>query len=113
MAAIAAIGNRRPDLLLNIFVTQYINEPGIYGITFYLHGVQKIIFIDDYFPVLNNQPAFSKARNNAIWVMILEKAWAKVSGSYSNTKGGYMTEALNILTGASTETLFTQSKDFK
>lgn len=45
--------------------------------------------------------------------MILEKAWAKISGDYSKTHGGYMTEALNILTGASTETIYTANKDFK
>ena len=45
--------------------------------------------------------------------MIQGEAWAKVSGSYSKTDGGYITEALNILTGASTETILTKSKDFK
>ncbi|KAM3133447.1 hypothetical protein pb186bvf_014451 [Paramecium bursaria] len=113
LAAVAAICNRRPDILLEDFVTQQINKAGIYGIRFCLNGVWKIIFIDDYFPVCGNQPAFSQPINNAIWVMILEKAWAKISGDYSKTDGGFMTEALNTLTGASTETIFTNIKDFK
>ena len=33
------------------------------------------------------------------WPAIIEKAWAKVQGCYENTKGGYSTQALGILTG--------------
>lgn len=46
---------------------------------FCLHGVWKIIFIDDCFPVSNNKLVFSKAINNAIQVIILEKAWEKLA----------------------------------
>ena len=38
-----------------------------------------------------------------LWVLILEKAWAKVNGAYDLTDGGYEVEALGCLTGAPQE----------
>jgi calpain-15 len=35
--------------------------------------------------------------------MILEKAWAKLYGSYGRIEGGFMTEVLHDLTGAPTK----------
>lgn len=41
----------------------------------------------------------------------LEKAWAKVNGSYSNIIGGYPSEALEFLTGFSSLSYDTENKD--
>ena len=41
------------------------------------------------------------------------KSMAIVNRSYSNTKGGFMTEDLNILTGPSTETILLKAKILK
>jgi calpain-15 len=38
-----------------------------------------------------------------MWVMLIEKAWAKVNGSYENTITGLPVDALRSLTGAPTE----------
>ncbi len=48
-------------------------------------GVQIEVIIDDYFPVIpyTNQPIFSKSHENELWVLILEKIWAKLHGSYN------------------------------
>ena len=46
---------------------------------------------------------FAKPVNNAIWVMIIEKAWAKLYKSYQALSGGRVDEALKCLTGAPTE----------
>jgi hypothetical protein len=37
-----------------------------------------------------------------LWVLILEKAWAKINGSYEISDGGYEYEAISCLTGAPT-----------
>ena len=34
-----------------------------------------------------------------MWGPILEKAWAKVKGSYANTRGGHVVNGLRSLTG--------------
>ena len=39
--------------------------------------------IDDYIPVGDDaQPYFSRNHGNELWALLLEKAWAKVHGSY-------------------------------
>lgn len=54
------------------------------------NGVLQEVLIDDYFPVYsNNKFGFAQpAAGVEIWVMVLEKCWAKLYGSYSNIVGG-------------------------
>ena len=40
-----------------------------------------------------------------IWVLLLEKAWAKIYGSYHRIEVGNTGEALPVLTGAPSQTL--------
>lgn len=42
---------------------------------------------------------FGVGRNNQLWVSLIEKALAKIFGSYSRLRGGRMHEGLTILTG--------------
>jgi len=47
-------------------------------------GLWVEVTIDDLFPCEPfGQPLFGKSNNNEIWGMILEKAYAKVHGSYN------------------------------
>ena len=41
-----------------------------------------------------------------MWVLLLEKAWAKIHNSYDNIEGGLVTEVLHDLTGAPVENKF-------
>ena len=55
--------------------------------------------MNDYIPVLNGK-AFSTTTNEAeIWAILLEKAWAKMHGSYQRIEGGLPSNALFALTG--------------
>lgn len=56
--------------------------------------------IDDYFPLHGGKPFFSKDHNGEIWVMLLEKAYAKVFKNYQAIESGLTGIALNALTGA-------------
>ena len=64
---------------------------GIYRLQVACQGELHEIVIDDMIPVFegSNRPVFCKPHNNEVWVMLLEKAWAKLSGSYGNTSAGY------------------------
>ena len=53
-------------------------------------GVLKEVVVDDYFPVSKkdgNVMGANPAGGNEIWVMILEKCWAKLYGSYEAIDG--------------------------
>ena len=48
----------------------------------------------------------STSKDKELWVLILEKAWAKVHGSYQRIEGGNTAEALYALTGVHVDTIF-------
>lgn len=59
------------------------------------------MLLDACFPI-NRFGGFCGAQphHEEIWVMLLEKAWAKVYGSYDNIHSGYNDEGLNAVSGA-------------
>ena len=63
------------------------------------------IVVDDYFPCFNNTTAFSRANGDELWVLLLEKAYAKAYGSYEIIEGGNPAFALRDLTGAPYENI--------
>jgi len=82
-----------PDLVKEIFVTQAINPAGIYLMKFYINGIQSPVIVDDYFPTKNKRPCYASTRDGELWVMLLEKAWAKLYGSYSRIESGQCVHA--------------------
>jgi calpain-15 len=48
-------------------------------------------------------PVFSRAHGNEMWVLLLEKAYAKLHGNYYTLRGGYASEGMTDLTGNPTE----------
>lgn len=51
----------------------------------YINGEPNTVVVDDYFPFCErkNDWAFSRSSTEKeIWVLLLEKAWAKIHGSY-------------------------------
>ncbi|CAF1608882.1 unnamed protein product [Adineta ricciae] len=103
MAALALI-TERPDILSHILLTPIINEEGVYLVRICHNGLWKIVLIDDCFPCTKNKRlVFAKARHRQLFVPLIEKACAKIWGSYNKLTGGFMYEALHLLTGAPSE----------
>lgn len=46
------------------------------------------------------EPAFSSSVDGGLWVILLEKAWAKIYKSYKKIEAGFTIEVLHDLTGA-------------
>lgn len=87
---------------------------GIFCVAFCINGMWEEILVDDFFPVnqWTDQPAFNHSKEREIWVMLLEKAWAKVHGGYSNINSGLTREALHDLTGAPCTTYFNDTEEY-
>ena len=73
------------------------------------NGEFREIIIDDYFPYNDSKkkPAFCHSSQNELWVMILEKVWAKINENYEQIIGGSALEVLHDFTGAPVESIFT------
>lgn len=55
----------------------------MYRVKFCKNGVWVTVTVDDYFPCYpEGEPLFARAHGNELWVMLLEKAYAKLHGNY-------------------------------
>ncbi len=108
LAAISSIAEY-PHRLERLFLVKNYNKKGIYVVGMCINGLWQDVVIDDSFPCkkYSKTPAFNTTQSGELWVMILEKAWAKVHGGYMNIAAGLTREALRDLTGASAKTYFT------
>ena len=85
-----------------------INSAGCYLVRFFVNGVQTGVMVDDKFLCNknNNSLVFSKCRENEWWVPIVEKAYAKLLGSYVRQTCAYMSNVLlSIMTNAPSKCL--------
>lgn len=51
-------------------------------------GKWMIIDMDEFVPCNGPELAFSRSIRNDLWVILLEKAWAKLYKSYNRIAGG-------------------------
>ena len=99
MCALASLAER-PALVERLFVTREINPAGVYRVKLCKNGEWVTVTVDDYFPCYpEGGPIFSRAHGNELWVLILEKAYAKLHGNYFLLRGGYANEGMIDLTG--------------
>ncbi|CAF0766322.1 unnamed protein product [Adineta ricciae] len=103
MAALALI-TERPQMLQHILLTKTINNQGVYLVRLCYNGLWKTVIVDDCFPCTQyNQLAFTQAHHRQLYVPLIEKACAKLFGSYADLIGGQTEEGLQLLTGAPCE----------
>ena len=93
----------RPELIRDLFVTGDAElAQGYVGVQMMVDGCPREVVVDTLFPVYEatGQPCYAKAKGDELWVMVLEKAYAKVMGQYGRMNGGEPGDALADLTGA-------------
>ena len=102
-----------PSLIMKLFKTKETNKDGFYEIIFFIDGKPQIVIVDDYLPVnkRTKKPVYAQSKGNELWVMLLEKAWAKVNGGYANIISGLPSEALEFLTGLGSLSFDTENVD--
>lgn len=93
------------------YLTQKTNKAGCYAIRMNVDGEPLTVVVDDWFPFYKNKAGkemfcFSRNKDNELadgegemWVQLIEKAWAKVCGSYEASEMGTAAEALNNIDG--------------
>jgi hypothetical protein len=95
LSGIAALAEF-PQLIDELIRTKEANEKGYYEVLLFIDGKWVIVPVDDYFPCdkYSGKLKFTRTNGKEIWVILIEKAWAKVNGGYINISGGWTSEAL-------------------
>ena len=95
-SGLAEVPGRVEDMFLN--PDSALNEAGIYAVNLYALGIPHTVIVDDYLPLKHhtdwdgNKKHYSSfgrvSKDGAMWIHILEKAFAKFHGNYEHIVGG-------------------------
>jgi len=101
MSAISVIGS---DYIRNqVIITkeEEWRKVGAFCVKFYRNGYEQYVIIDDYFPLAGNGSTIFATGGESgleLWPTVLEKAYAKMYGSFTMIEGGKVQNALADLT---------------
>lgn len=91
-----------------MIINNELSETGAYIINLYKYGVFQPIIVDDFFPVISRNFRETKCASvamcytsnfNSLWPSLIEKAFAKYRGCYTELQKGFVKEALEMMTG--------------
>ena len=110
---ISAVAMLSVDQSKALIVSDSLRGKGIYTVKFFKNGKWVYVHVDDRVPCkFSGDIYFSRSKDvNEMWVVIIEKAYAKLHGCYEALAGGMIDYALRDLTGlATTKMRLTESK---
>ena len=110
LSAIAALC-KFPTLIRKLFYFKEKSQEHCYGVYLRINGKWELVLVDDFIPCYGDNVryamnfAFSSANGHELWVILLEKAWAKINGNYAKIIGGEPHEVFDVITDAYSEKL--------
>ncbi|CAL2038967.1 unnamed protein product [Caenorhabditis brenneri] len=99
IAGLMAIAQKKGLVEQIIPKRDYTMDCGIVQVRLFVDGEWKVIKTDFHIPQFDGWELFSKMIERQCWVAFIEKAFAKVKGSYGQLRSFCPTEAFTCLTG--------------
>jgi calpain-15 len=93
---------------MDLFTNKEYSSDGAFEIHFYIRGEKVSVIIDDRLAVINYGEEYQNplelinsrpSPNGAWWLVLMEKAYAKLNVNYTQLDAGGVGEALRSLTG--------------
>lgn len=113
LGALAVVATCTDDFIEHLFVEKNF-EKGYYKCRFFKNGKWEIVTVDDRLPCGHTgRLFFAKCKDpTEFWVPIVEKAYAKLHGSYESLEFGNIADGLKDLTGEAVEVLMLDDKSY-
>lgn len=105
LAACATVA-AHPHAVKHLFSSEDLSKHGKYGVRLYHPGQKKFVWIqlDDQVPTAEGYPAYGQcSADDEIWPALLEKAFAKLCGTYVAVEAGYPAWGMQYLCGGECE----------
>ncbi|CAF3931107.1 unnamed protein product [Rotaria magnacalcarata] len=103
-----------PQILYKVMITKQYNPVGLYKIRLCNRGIWQVVTIDDMLPVTEtNSLVFTRSQKKQLFASLIEKALAKLHGSYKALESGRCVEGLQTLTGKPCEVFLLHLTDPK
>jgi len=103
---LAAAATLCPHNIRGLFVEERYFDEGLVAVQFFKNGEWLDVVIDTRIPCRDDEPEFvtrpvfvTRPQKKEFWMIMLEKAYAKLHGSYEMLDGGRMEDALQDMTG--------------
>ncbi|CAK0844194.1 unnamed protein product, partial [Prorocentrum cordatum] len=98
LSALASVAHACPTCIMGMFVQRHNEKNGVYTTRWLLDGVEMEVSVDHLVPAKYATPYFAQVSNGVFWPVILEKAWAKILGSYHAAEAGNWLSAVGAIT---------------
>ena len=106
LGALSVVASRL-ELLQRVMPGTAVSNDGSYTFNFYKFGEWHQVKIDDRLPCNEAGPLFASGKDaNECWVLLIEKAYAKLHAQYGRLVGGFVTDGMVDLTGGFPRVLY-------